>query len=65
MRIAPLNVDQREWALKEIARLEQANAQLQDQIDKLKEQLGGIIKPPGESGGETPASTYKPGEGDV
>ena len=63
MRIAPLNVDQREWALKEIARLEQENAQLQDQIDKLKEQLGGIIKPPGESGGE--ALKYTPGEGDV
>lgn len=63
-RVAPLNVDQRMWALAECARLEKENADLLEQIEKLKQQLAGIIKPPG-SGTEPEPTPYKPGEGDV
>jgi regulator of replication initiation timing len=60
-RVAPLNVDQRLWALEELARLNEENVQLQAENEALKRLLENV-KPPH---GPPDEASYKPGEGDV
>jgi uncharacterized small protein (DUF1192 family) len=70
-RIAPLNVDQRMWALQELERLDAENAALQAEIVRLKaeiEALKALLDKPGAGPpegppGGPPAPSHQPDEG--
>ena len=66
-RVAPLNVDQRTWALEELAKLDEESAALRQENEALKKENEALKQELENQGGtgEIPAKAYKPGEGDV
>ncbi len=66
-RVAPLNTDQRMWALQELAKLDEESAALRQENEALKKENEALRQELENQGGtdEIPAKSYKPGEGDV